>query len=121
MYAQTFHYGVIFDRQFEQHGDIITVRNWLSAAEALMLTDLHVDPQTFSQLRAVFMLDLRIGDELSFGTHAALLLQIDILDTILQHEGPVGLLILALLLVLSIYSWTVIFSKLGALRGARQD
>jgi len=57
---------------------------------------------------------------LSFGTHAALLLQIEILDTILQHEGPVGLLILALLLVLSIYSWTVIFSKMGALRGARQ-
>jgi biopolymer transport protein TolQ len=120
VYAKTFDYGVIFDRQFEQHGDIITVRNWLSAAEALTLTDLHVDPQTFSQLRAVFMLDLRIGDELSFGTHAALLLQIDILDTILQHEGPVGLLILALLLVLSIYSWTVIFSKLGALRGARK-
>jgi biopolymer transport protein TolQ len=66
------------------------------------------------------MLDLRIGDELSFGTHAALLLQIDILDTILQREGPVGLLILALLLVLSVYSWTVIFSKLGALRGARK-
>jgi biopolymer transport protein TolQ len=59
------------------------------------------------------------GDELSFGTHAALLFQISILNEILQHEGPVGLLILALLLVLSVYSWTVIFSKLGALRGAR--
>ncbi len=57
---------------------------------------------------------------MSFGTHAALLLQIEILDTILQHEGPVGLLILALLLVLSVYSWTVIFSKMGALRGARK-
>jgi biopolymer transport protein TolQ len=56
---------------------------------------------------------------LSFGTHAALLFQISILNEILQHEGPVGLLILALLLVLSVYSWTVIFSKLGALRGAR--
>jgi biopolymer transport protein TolQ len=66
------------------------------------------------------MIDLRIGDDLSFGTHAALLFQIDILDTILQREGPVGLLILALLLVLSVYSWTVIFSKLGALRGARK-
>lgn len=56
---------------------------------------------------------------MSFETHAALLLQINILDTILQHEGPVGLLILGLLLILSIYSWTVIFSKLGALRNAR--
>ncbi|HEX3876522.1 MAG TPA: MotA/TolQ/ExbB proton channel family protein [Bryobacteraceae bacterium] len=56
---------------------------------------------------------------MSFETHAALLLQTEILDTILQHEGPVGLLILALLLVLSVYSWTVIFSKLGVLRGAR--
>jgi biopolymer transport protein TolQ len=66
------------------------------------------------------MLDSRIGDELSLETHAALLLQVDILDTILQREGPVGLLILGLLLILSIYSWTVIFSKLGALRNARK-
>lgn len=57
---------------------------------------------------------------MSFGTHAALLLQIDILDTILQREGPVGLLILSLLLILSIYSWTVIFAKLGSLRNARK-
>ncbi len=57
---------------------------------------------------------------MSFATHAALLLQIGILDTILQHEGPAGLLILACLIVLSVYSWTVIFSKLGALRNARR-
>ncbi len=56
---------------------------------------------------------------MSFETHAALLLQTNILDQVLQHEGPVGLLILGLLLILSIYSWTVIFSKLGALRHAR--
>lgn len=56
---------------------------------------------------------------MSFETHAALLLQINILDQVLQHEGPVGLLILGLLLILSVYSWTVIFSKLGALRRAR--
>jgi biopolymer transport protein TolQ len=79
-----------------------------------------VPNQTFWGRESVSMLDFRLGDELSFGTHAALLLQIDILDTILQHEGPVGLLILVLLLVLSIYSWTVIFSKLGALRHARK-
>lgn len=57
---------------------------------------------------------------MSFETHAALLLQLTVLDTILQHEGPVGLLILGLLLILSVYSWTVIFSKLGALRNARK-
>jgi biopolymer transport protein TolQ len=56
---------------------------------------------------------------LSFGTHAALLFQIGVLDQILQYEGPVGLLILVVLVILSIYSWTVIFSKLGALRSAR--
>src|SRR5215469_883660 len=130
MYAQAFDDGVVFHRQFEQHGDIIAVSKRLSAAglkrrslrrrSFVKLSDLHLAPQTFPRARSVFMLDLRIGDELSFGTHAALLLQIDILDTILQHEGPVGLLILVLLLVLSIYSWTVIFSKLAALRRARK-
>lgn len=57
---------------------------------------------------------------MSFGTHAALLFQVGVLDQILQYEGPVGFLILAVLLVLSIYSWTVIFSKMGALRNARR-
>ena len=57
---------------------------------------------------------------MSFGTHAALLFQIGIVDQILQYEGPVGFLILAVLIILSIYSWTVIFSKLGALRNARK-
>lgn len=56
---------------------------------------------------------------MSFGTHAALLFQTGVLDQILQYEGPVGFLILAVLIVLSIYSWTVIFSKLGSLRSAR--
>lgn len=58
---------------------------------------------------------------MSFGTHAALLFQIGVLDQILQYEGPVGFLILAVLIILSIYSWTVIFSKLGALRSARNS
>jgi biopolymer transport protein TolQ len=43
-----------------------------------------------------------------------------VVDQILQYEGPVGFLILAVLIVLSIYSWTVIFSKLGSLRSARK-
>ena len=60
---------------------------------------------------------------MSFDTHAALLLQTDTLDTVLQHvqgEGPAGLLVLAVLIVFSIYSWTVIFAKFGALRGAKK-
>lgn len=69
------------------------------------------------------MLDLRLGTELSFETHVAFLLQIDTLNTALQHvqdEGPAGLLVLGALIVFSIYSWTVIFAKFGALRGARK-
>jgi biopolymer transport protein TolQ len=68
------------------------------------------------------MLDLRLGAELSLETHAALLLQADTLDTALQHvqnEGPLGILVLVTLFVFSIYSWTVIFAKFGALRGAK--
>jgi biopolymer transport protein TolQ len=57
---------------------------------------------------------------LSFETHAALLFQLDILNQIVQYEGPAGFVVLAFLLALSIYSWTVIFSKMGALRGARK-
>jgi biopolymer transport protein TolQ len=69
------------------------------------------------------MLDLRLGTELSFETHVALFLQADTFNTALQQvqdEGPAGLLVLAVLIVFSIYSWTVIFAKLGALRGAKQ-
>src|SRR6185312_471422 len=60
---------------------------------------------------------LRTGADLSFVTHAALLLQTATLDTVLQHvenEGPAGILVLAVLIVFSIYSWTVIFAKFGA-------
>ncbi len=60
---------------------------------------------------------------MSFETHAAFLLQTDSLSTALQQvtdEGPAGLLVLGVLIVFSIYSWTVIFSKFGALRGAKQ-
>jgi biopolymer transport protein TolQ len=60
---------------------------------------------------------------LSFETHVALFLQADTLNTALQQvqdEGPAGLLVLAVLIVFSIYSWTVIFAKFGALRGAKK-
>lgn len=39
----------------------------------------------------------------------------------LLRSGPVGQAILAGLLAFSIYTWTVIFSKTGALRSARRD
>lgn len=60
---------------------------------------------------------------MSFETHVALFLQADTFNTALQQvqdEGPAGLLVLAVLIVFSIYSWTVIFAKFGALRGAKQ-
>jgi biopolymer transport protein TolQ len=37
-----------------------------------------------------------------------------------QHNGPLGLVVLGVLICFSIYSWTVIFSKWQAFRGARQ-
>lgn len=38
----------------------------------------------------------------------------------LLHAGPMGKAILGGLLVLSLYTWTVIFSRIGALRGAHR-
>ena len=66
------------------------------------------------------MIDLRIGDELSFETPAALLLTTEFLDMILQHEGPVGLLLswrpdLSFPFIPGPY-----FLQVGALRGARK-
>jgi biopolymer transport protein TolQ len=98
-----------------------TLINGLSAPQRLCVENSAPSSiSVFMGIPRVSMLDLRLGAELSFETLAALLLQIDILDTILQREGPAGLLVLAALLVLSVYSWTVIFAKFGALRGARK-
>lgn len=55
---------------------------------------------------------------MTFEAPVALLLQTDYLEMI-RHNGPVENAILAILVCFSIYSWTVIFAKLGALRGAR--
>jgi len=55
---------------------------------------------------------------LTFEAPVALLLQTDYLE-MTRHNGPVENAILAILVCFSIYSWTVIFAKLGALRGAR--
>ncbi len=63
------------------------------------------------------MLDLELGDELSFETPAALLLQTDLSDMV-RHEGPLGIAVVAILIVFSVMSWMVVFSKFGSLRGA---
>jgi len=56
---------------------------------------------------------------LTFEAPVALLLQTDYLE-MFRHNGPVENAILGVLVCFSIYSWTVIFAKLGALRGARK-
>src|SRR2546426_12565731 len=57
---------------------------------------------------------------MTFEAPVALLLQTDYTEMI-RHNGPVENVILGILLCFSIYSWTVIFSKLTALRGARKQ
>jgi biopolymer transport protein TolQ len=47
-----------------------------------------------------------------------LLLQVSVTDAVL-HAGPVTWVVLAILLVLSLLSWTIIFSKWSRLRDAR--
>ena len=37
-----------------------------------------------------------------------------------QHNGPLGMVVLAILICFSLFSWTVIFAKWQAFRGARQ-
>jgi biopolymer transport protein TolQ len=49
----------------------------------------------------------------------AFLLQLNIWEMV-QHNGPLGMVVLAILVCFSIFSWTVIFSKWQALRGARR-
>ena len=63
------------------------------------------------------MLDLKLGDELLFETPVAFLLQTDLWEMV-QHSGPAGMAVLGILICFSVYSWTIIFSKLSALRGA---
>jgi len=56
---------------------------------------------------------------LTFEAPAALLLQTDYLE-MLRHNGPLEMAILIVLVCFSIFSWTVIFSKMSALRTARR-
>ncbi len=54
-----------------------------------------------------------------FEAPAAFLLQTDLVQMV-QETGPAGWVVLGILIVFSIFSWTVIFSKLSALGGARK-
>jgi len=56
---------------------------------------------------------------LIFEAPAAFLLQTDLVQMV-QETGPAGWVVLAILIVFSIFSWTVIFSKLSSLAGARR-
>jgi biopolymer transport protein TolQ len=69
--------------------------------------------------KRVTMLDFRLGDELLFETPVAFLLQTDLWDMV-QHSGPALMAVLGVLICFSVYSWTIIFSKLSALRSARK-
>jgi len=56
---------------------------------------------------------------LSFEVPAAFLLQTDLVQMV-QEAGPAGWVVLVILIVFSIFSWAVIFSKASALSGARR-
>ena len=71
----------------------------------------------FLERARVTMLDLKLGDELLFETPVAFLLQTDLWEMV-QHSGPAGMAVLGILICFSVYSWTIIFSKLSSLRGA---
>ena len=74
-------------------------------------------PTDFLENPCVSMLDLKLGDELLFETPVAFLLQTDLWEMV-KHTGPADMAVLGILICFSIYSWTIIFSKLGALRTA---
>jgi biopolymer transport protein TolQ len=64
------------------------------------------------------MIDSSLGDVLTF-LAPAFLFQLNIWEMV-RHNGPLGIAVLGVLICFSLFSWTVIFSKWQALRGARQ-
>jgi len=60
-----------------------------------------------------------LGDELSVAAWAAFLLQMDLWELI-QHDAP-AVVVLAILVIFSVFSWTVILAKWSSLRGARKS
>src|SRR5579885_1721205 len=65
------------------------------------------------------MIDLNLGDELGVISPAASLLQMDIFG-MLQQNGLAENAVLVILILFSVFSWTVILAKLQSLRGARK-
>jgi biopolymer transport protein TolQ len=66
------------------------------------------------------MLDLRSGDELSFPAPTAFLLQDENILQMIQGSA-LALAVMGVLFCFSIYSWTIIFSKVVAVRRARKS
>ena len=145
MDAQALHHRVILDHQLEQHSHA-DYNEWAHNEEGYStqrrrerrekrrekrqeepnkgrIRDggdwawLSPEPLDFLERMCVSMLDLRLGDELLFETPVAFLLQTDLWDMV-QHSGPALMAVLGVLICFSIYSWTIIFSKLSALRSA---
>jgi len=79
-----------------------------------------VRSSVFSGPINVCVLDLRLGDELIFEAPAAFLLQLNILQMV-QANGPFEIAVLGVLVIFSIFSWTVIFAKWQSFRGARSS
>jgi len=65
------------------------------------------------------MLDLEIGDALTFRVPLALLLQVNLWEMI-QRTDPLEMAVVGVLICFSLFSWAVILSKWSSLRGARQ-
>jgi biopolymer transport protein TolQ len=55
---------------------------------------------------------------LIFEAPAAFLLQVNLWEMV-QHSGPLGMVVLLILIGFSVFSWTVIFAKWSTFRGAR--
>jgi biopolymer transport protein TolQ len=64
------------------------------------------------------MLEFEKGDLLTVSAPLAFLLQVNVWELVGQ-TGPLGLLVLVVLVAFSIFSWAVIFSKWSTLRQAR--
>jgi biopolymer transport protein TolQ len=62
---------------------------------------------------------LKLGDELSFPAPVAFLLQSENIWQAIQGDA-LALAVMGVLICFSIYSWTIIFSKWTAVRGARK-
>jgi biopolymer transport protein TolQ len=67
----------------------------------------------------VYVIDLGIGDELTFAAPFAFLLQVNLWDMV-ERTDALERAVVIVLIGFSLFSWTVIFSKWNTLRGARK-